>query len=182
MWTGSSRTEPSVSLTCPVSTVSVSSDSEANDACCVGCTWIQCECYWCNERRRLSVASVIMNHELIKAERRKVPEGEVMFVFVFDPEPGGTGTLGPPTALCGDSARVARTNSLKVSWSEPDLRGSILTWRWRAPQNGCLSSSSSSETKSPKTYKSVMWSTCSVCIDRNTDDCWSHVQSGIWCG
>lgn len=56
-----------------------------------------------------------MNHKLIKAERRKRPRGEMMFVFVFDPEPGGTGTLGPPTALCGDSAPVARSNSLKVS-------------------------------------------------------------------
>lgn len=43
---------------------------------------------------------VIMNHELIMAQSRSVfPEGGVIFVFVFDPKPEGTGTLAPPRRL-----------------------------------------------------------------------------------
>lgn len=43
---------------------------------------------------------VIMNHELIMAQSRSVfPEGGVIFVFVFDPKPEGTGPLTPPQRL-----------------------------------------------------------------------------------
>lgn len=66
------------------------------------------------------------------AERRSiVPEGEGMFVFVFDPKPGGTRTLCPPTALCGVHTKSVSEGLHVEMWT---LKGSILTWSFvRAP-------------------------------------------------
>lgn len=58
------------------------------------------------------------------AERRGtvVPGGE-MYLFAFDPKPGGAETLGPPAAFCGSSA-------WRFSYKQSDCEGGDVDFKW----------------------------------------------------